>query len=409
MHSRNWLSGQAKSSTSSALSRPLRTQRVRCDDRARRADVDALGASAAMFAHRSVHRERKIRIDLAEKEKRARLAREQQRVLSPPAEPRLARQLHFHHRRRVGEHAVAEFADFAFDSSGKPPQASPQHLVVIAPESIASDERLAAVGRIGTVVNSRRNDAQRSGNERRRARSFGAVLSHIIQLAGETPFEPGGEAGLHRRQVGIGDTDGLEPQLASPGLDRRGERRKIVRPRPPRPVHWCFHVTHSSNHSQLPREMHWTTHLPDEAATSRLGTLLAAGIAPGIRIYLRGELGSGKTTLVRALLRGLGVEGVVKSPSYALVELYVVSRLNLYHFDFYRFMNPSEFGDAGLADYFRDGNGVCMVEWPERAGGVLPPPDLELELAYSGTGRDINVRAFSEAGGQCLKKLRDDG
>src|SRR6266705_3202821 len=365
-----------------------RIQRVRCDDRARRADVDALGAGAAMFAHRSVHRERKIRVDLAEKEKRARLAREQQRVLSPPAEPRLARQLHFHHRRRVGEHAVAEFADFAFDSSGELLQASPQHLVVIAPESIASHERLVAVGenapavgRIGTVVESRGNDAQRSGNERRRTRSFGAVLSHIIQLAGETPFEPGGEAGLHRRQVGIGDTDGLEPQLASPGLDRRGERRKIVRPRPPRPVHWCFHVTHSSNHSQLPREMHWTTHLPEEAATSRL----------------------------RTLLRGLGVEGVVKSPSYALVELYVVSRLNLYHFDFYRFMNPSEFGDAGLADYFRDGDGVCMVEWPERAGGVLPPPDLELELAYSGTGRDINVRAFSEAGGQCLKKLRDDG
>jgi tRNA threonylcarbamoyladenosine biosynthesis protein TsaE len=80
----------------------------------------------------------------------------------------------------------------------------------------------------------------------------------------------------------------------------------------------------------------------------------------------------------------------------------------LYHFDFYRFIDQSEFSDAGLADYFRDDDGVCMVEWPERAGGVLPPPDLELELAYSGTGRDISVRAFSEAGGQCLKKLRDD-
>src|SRR6266581_1960153 len=294
-----------------------RIQRVRCEDRARRADVDALGAGAAMFAHRSVHRERKIRVDLAEKEKRARLAREQQRVLSPPAEPRLARQLHFHHRRRVGEHAVAEFADFAFDSSGE--------------------------------------------------------LLH-----------------------------------ASPGLDRRCEHRKIGGPRRRRPPD-RFHVTHPANHNQPSLQAHWAGYLPDEAATLRLGGVLAACIAPGMRIYLRGELGSGKTTLVRSLLQGLGAEGTVKSPSYALVELYVVSRLHLYHFDFYRIMNPSEFGDAGLADYFRDGNGVCMVEWPERAGGVLPPPDLELELAYSGTGRDINVRAFSEAGGQCLKKLRDDG
>ena len=128
-----------------------------------------------------------------------------------------------------------------------------------------------------------------------------------------------------------------------------------------------------------------------------------------MRVYLSGELGSGKTTLVRALLRGLGVEGAVKSPSYALVELYVVSSLHLYHFDFYRFMDPSEFGDAGVVDYFRDEDGICVVEWPERAGDVLPLPDLELELEYSATGRDVSVRAFSEAGGQCLKKLRDDG
>ncbi len=168
-------------------------------------------------------------------------------------------------------------------------------------------------------------------------------------------------------------------------------------------------MTHPANHSQLPRETHWATHLPDEAATLRLGGLLADCVAPGMRIYLRGELGSGKTTLVRALLRGLGVQGAVKSPSYALVELYVVSSLHLYHFDFYRFLDPSELGDTGVVDYFRDDDGICMVEWPERAGGGLPPPDLELELAYSGTGRDISVRAFSEAGGQCLKKLRDDG
>jgi tRNA threonylcarbamoyladenosine biosynthesis protein TsaE len=166
-------------------------------------------------------------------------------------------------------------------------------------------------------------------------------------------------------------------------------------------------VTHSLNHSQPPRETHWATHLPDEAATLRLGGLLAACIAPGMRIYLRGELGSGKTTLVRALLRGLGVEGVVKSPSYALVELYVVSRLHLYHFDFYRFMNPSELGDAGVVDYFCDDDGICMVEWPERAGETLPRPDLDFTLAYAGTGREVSVKAHTSAGKRCLAKCRN--
>jgi len=124
-----------------------------------------------------------------------------------------------------------------------------------------------------------------------------------------------------------------------------------------------------------------------------------------MRIYLRGELGSGKTTLIRGLLRGLGVSGGVKSPTYALVELYVVSRLNLYHFDFYRFVDANEFGDAGLADYFH-GDGVCLVEWPERAGEALPAPDLELELAYKGAARDVVVHALTEAGVQCLKNLQ---
>jgi tRNA threonylcarbamoyladenosine biosynthesis protein TsaE len=118
-------------------------------------------------------------------------------------------------------------------------------------------------------------------------------------------------------------------------------------------------------------------------------------------LYFRGELGSGKTTLIRGLLRGLGLQEKVKSPTYTLVELYVTSRLNLYHFDFYRFLDESEFVDAGLADYFR-GKGVCLVEWPERAGSALPQPDLELTLAYSGAGRAITASAHSPAGERCL-------
>ncbi|HYS76600.1 MAG TPA: tRNA (adenosine(37)-N6)-threonylcarbamoyltransferase complex ATPase subunit type 1 TsaE [Burkholderiales bacterium] len=165
-------------------------------------------------------------------------------------------------------------------------------------------------------------------------------------------------------------------------------------------------MTHPANHNQPSLQAHWAGYLPDEAATLRLGGVLAACIAPGMRIYLRGELGSGKTTLVRALLRGLGAEGTVKSPSYALVELYVVSRLHLYHFDFYRFMDSNELGDAGVVDYFRDADGVCVVEWPERAGDALPRPDLDFTLAYAGTGREVSVTAHTTAGERCLAKYR---
>ena len=152
--------------------------------------------------------------------------------------------------------------------------------------------------------------------------------------------------------------------------------------------------------------MHWSGRLPDADATARLGSRLAACIGPGMRIYFRGELGSGKTTLIRGLLRGLGVQARVKSPTYTLVELYVVSRLNLYHFDFYRFLDAREFADAGLADYFA-GEGVCLVEWPERAGDLLPLPDLEFALRYSGAGREIDVRACTPSGEPCLARCRD--
>ena len=135
---------------------------------------------------------------------------------------------------------------------------------------------------------------------------------------------------------------------------------------------------------------------------------MAVCIVPGLRIYLRGELGSGKTTLIRGLLRALGVKESVKSPSYTLVELYVVSRLHLYHFDFYRFLDSREFDDAGLAGYFH-GEGVCLVEWPERAGAALPRPDLEIGLSYTGAGREIGVSAHSEAGARCLTRFQNVG
>src|ERR671931_2700033 len=111
--------------------------------------------------------------------------------------------------------------------------------------------------------------------------------------------------------------------------------------------------------------------LPDAAATARLGAALAAGIGPGRVLHLSGELGTGKTTLVRGLLRALGVTGPVKSPTYAWVEPYGTSSLDLYHFDFYRFDKKTEWLSSGLREYFRPDT-VCIVEWPEKAGDVLP-------------------------------------
>jgi tRNA threonylcarbamoyladenosine biosynthesis protein TsaE len=147
--------------------------------------------------------------------------------------------------------------------------------------------------------------------------------------------------------------------------------------------------------------------LPDEAATQRLGEMLAPVLKPGMVIYLEGDLGAGKTTLVRALLKSLGHAGPVKSPTYSLVEVYGVSSLYLYHFDFYRFESPEEFLDAGLGEYFHD-TSICLVEWPEKASGFLPPPDLCCRLQHAGAGRRIELAARSPLGESCLRTLRPD-
>src|SRR6266850_1910246 len=112
--------------------------------------------------------------------------------------------------------------------------------------------------------------------------------------------------------------------------------------------------------------------LPDAAATLHVGEALAGGVAAGRVLHLRGELGTGKTTVVRGLLRGLGFTGRVKSPSYTLVEPYSVLRLNLYHFDFYRFKDRSEWVNSGFREHFGP-ESLCIVEWPDLAGQGLHP------------------------------------
>ena len=137
--------------------------------------------------------------------------------------------------------------------------------------------------------------------------------------------------------------------------------------------------------------------LPDDNATRALGAALAGGIGPGRVLFLCGDLGSGKTTLVQGLIKALGFTGRVKSPTYSLVELYKLSRLNLYHFDFYRFEDRSEWVDSGFREYFNQ-DSACIVEWPERAAGLLAPPDLEVRLEFSGSGRRARLTPQTASG-----------
>jgi tRNA threonylcarbamoyladenosine biosynthesis protein TsaE len=144
--------------------------------------------------------------------------------------------------------------------------------------------------------------------------------------------------------------------------------------------------------------------LPDEAATLHLGAALSQVLQPPAVVYLEGDLGAGKTTLVRGLLQKVGAGETVKSPTYTLVEPHVVSGLNLYHFDFYRFHVPEEFLDAGLDEYFSE-NALCLVEWPGRAAPYLPAADLRIRLQLAGAGRSADIAATSERGCAWLSAL----
>lgn len=144
--------------------------------------------------------------------------------------------------------------------------------------------------------------------------------------------------------------------------------------------------------------------LPDEDATLALGARIARGLRPGITVYLRGDLGAGKTTLVRGMLRALGHNGRVKSPTYTLTEIYNLPAFELYHFDLYRMNDPREWMDAGFRDV-ANGNTVSLVEWPEKAAGLLPPPDLRIHLQVCDEGREIQIVAETALGKECLHQI----
>jgi len=145
-------------------------------------------------------------------------------------------------------------------------------------------------------------------------------------------------------------------------------------------------------------------HVAGEEAMVRLGRIVASILKAGSALYLCGDLGAGKTTLARGLARGLGHEGAVKSPTYTLVEPYLDLTTPLYHFDLYRLGDPEELEYLGVRDYF-DGTAIALVEWPERGGGFLPNPDLEISIAPEGDGRRVRFRSCSDRGRAALTRL----
>lgn len=152
--------------------------------------------------------------------------------------------------------------------------------------------------------------------------------------------------------------------------------------------------------------MHPQIELSDEAATVWLGEQLAPLLAEGALVYLEGDLGAGKTTLVRGLLRALGHEGAVKSPTFTLVEPYQLAELSVYHFDLYRLEDPEELEFLGMDDYLRD-SALCLIEWPEKGAGRLPDGDLVIALRLKGDGREASFMPRSAKGEQVCTALLD--
>lgn len=130
--------------------------------------------------------------------------------------------------------------------------------------------------------------------------------------------------------------------------------------------------------------------LQNTEETEHLGAELFKSLAPKSVVFLHGELGAGKTTLVRGYLRAAGYTGTVKSPTYNLVEEYTVAGQKLFHFDLYRLNDPEELEWIGINDYFNQ-DGVCFIEWPDKGEGFLPKPDVVITLSVQGQGRVVEI------------------
>jgi tRNA threonylcarbamoyladenosine biosynthesis protein TsaE len=145
--------------------------------------------------------------------------------------------------------------------------------------------------------------------------------------------------------------------------------------------------------------------LKDEQATLTFAAELATALPEGgLTIHLHGDLGAGKTTLVRGLLQALGHQGNVKSPTYTLVEHYQLGEKTVFHFDLYRLADPEELLYLGIEDYLSQ-SALLLIEWPEQGGSLLPKPDLTVNLQYQAKGRQLELNAGSAAGEKICEKL----
>lgn len=144
--------------------------------------------------------------------------------------------------------------------------------------------------------------------------------------------------------------------------------------------------------------------LADEEETVAIGKAIGRGLGGKGSVFLKGDLGTGKTTLCRGILRAMHHEGAVKSPTFTLVEPYDLAEGQVFHFDLYRLSSPDELEYIGVDDYFANNN-LCLVEWPERAIDHLPNADLLIELFVAGRSRRIKVVANSEHGKQVVEQL----
>ena len=154
--------------------------------------------------------------------------------------------------------------------------------------------------------------------------------------------------------------------------------------------------------------VHTTTAEETEGFGAQLASARPAGDNTLCVVYLTGDLGAGKTTLTRGLLRSLGVTGAVRSPTYTLVEIYELGALTALHLDLYRLSDPEELGNLGLREWARGGH-LWLIEWPERGAGRLPEADLVITLTAGDNGHDIEVTAATDQGSRWLQRLSSEG
>ncbi len=285
----------------------------------------------------------------------------------------------FEQRRRIGEHAVAERADRLSDARRQRLQPRAQHLVIVAAAGVDRHRRLLRLGQAlpfdglpafrrvaWQIVHARGDHAQRARHQLGRAGALQAVRGHVVHAAVRAGREPGGEPRLGGGQIDVGHADLGKSKLRRPRAHLRQQLRAI-------------HRLSLDSHPPIlgTRSAHWR----DEAACAATAQRLAT--RPALRqatVELRGPLGAGKTTFVRHLLHALGVQGRVKSPTYAVMEPYELAGGDIWHFDFFRFDDPQEWEDAGFRDVYAS-PGLKIAEWPEKAAGLLPTADLSIDIA----------------------------